>query len=138
VFNRKTRIIIAAILFSISSVTLAQFGFYYWRAMLVANSMAPVSERVRLAAGIPTDSVHALDFRAILKVHDFAPSLSGTRNNFRAVRMYYGIVETLGSLVPSVRDWANAEQTMCSRYLATLTDRHLERNMDCAAALRGN
>ena len=128
---------IAAILFSISSVALGQFGFYYWRAMLRVNSTQPVSERVRLAAGIVTSSVGACDFQAILKVYDLTPTLDGPNNSFRALRTYYGIVETLGRLVPGIADWANAELTTCSRYLAALTDRHLERNLACAAGLRG-
>jgi hypothetical protein len=129
--------LIPAILFSISSVALGQFGFYYWRAMLRVNSTQPVSERVRLAAGIATSSVGGCDFRAILKVHDLAPTLEGPSSSFRALQVYYGIVETLGRLVPGIAVWANAELTTCSRYLAALTDRHLERNLACAAALRG-
>jgi hypothetical protein len=128
---------VAAILFSMSLVALGQFGLYYWRAMLLVNSMEPVSERVRLAAGIATSSVAARDFQAMLKVHDLTPKLDGPSNSFRALRIYYGIVQILGSLVPGNADWANAELTMCSRYLATLTDQHLERNLACAACVRG-
>lgn len=118
-------------------MALGQFGFYYWRAILVANSMTHVSERVRLAAGISATSVSALDFRAILNVHDLTPNLNGPGTNFRALRAYYRIVEKLGSLVPGFASWANAELTMCSRHLAALIDQHLERNVACAAGLRG-
>jgi hypothetical protein len=127
----------AAILFSISLVALGQFGFYYWRAILVANSMAPASERVLVAAGIPATSVRALDFRAILKLYDLAPNLSGQGTSFRMLRTYYWAVEKIGSLVPGLAKWTNSELTICSRYLAALADQHLERNMVCAASLRG-
>ena len=127
----------AAILFLISVVGLGQFGVYYWRATIAANSTVPVSDRVRVAAGISTTSVSSRDFRAILKVHDLTPDLRGRGENFRAIRAYYLVVEKLGHLIPLAADWAEAEMTMCSRYVAVLIDQHLERNMACAVRMRG-
>jgi hypothetical protein len=34
-------------------------------------------------------------------------------------------------------NWSNAEMTTCSRYVAVLMDQHMERNMVCAAQMRG-
>jgi hypothetical protein len=127
----------AAILFLISVAAFGQFGIYYWRATIAANSRVPVSDRVRVAAGISTTSVSSRDFRAILNVHDLTPDLRGRGENFRTIRAYYLVVEKLGRLIPSAAEWAEAEMTMCSRYVAVLIDQHLERNMACAAQMRG-
>jgi hypothetical protein len=34
-------------------------------------------------------------------------------------------------------NWANAEMATCSRYIAVMMEQHLERNMACAAQVRG-
>jgi hypothetical protein len=47
------------------------------------------------------------------------------------------VVEKLGSIVPAMASWADAEMAICSRYVAVLMDQHLERNMVCAAQVRG-
>jgi hypothetical protein len=127
----------AAILFLISVAAFGQFGIYYWRATIAAHSRVPVSDRVRVAAGISTTSVSSRDFRAILNVHDLTPDLRGPGGNFRAIRAYFQVVQKLGRLIPSATDWAEAEMTMCSRYMAARIDQHLERNMACAAHMRG-
>ena len=127
----------ATILFLISMVAFGQFGIYYWRASIAATSRTPVSDRVRVAAGISTTSLSSRDFRAILNVHDLTPDLRGPAGKFRAIRAYYLVVETLGRFIPSVTDWAEAEMTMCSHYIAVLVDQHLERNMACAVRMRG-
>jgi hypothetical protein len=127
----------ATILFLISMVTFGQFGIYYWRASIAVNSGAPVSDRLRIAAGISTTSLSSRDFRAILNVHELVPDLGARGGKFRAIRAYYSTVENLGRFIPSVAAWAEAEMTMCSNYIAVLIDEQLERNMTCAVHMRG-
>ena len=128
---------IAAILFCVSIVACGQFGLYYWRAMILSVSALPVSDRLRVAAKILTTSVGARDFRAIMSTHDLVPDLGGSSGGFRAIRTYYAVVEKLGRLIPSLAKWSEAEMTTCSRYAAVLVDQHLERNLICAAQMRG-
>jgi hypothetical protein len=128
---------IAVILFVMSTVALGQFGLYYWRAMIAGVAANPVSERVLTAAGIAAPSIGARDFHSILSLNDLAPNLRGPNGHFRGVRAYYAIVEKLGQIVPAMASWANAEMATCSRYAAVLVDRHMERNMVCAAQVRG-
>jgi hypothetical protein len=128
---------IAAILFCVSIVALGQFGLYYWRATISNISTQPVSDRVRIAAGIPTSSPKSSDFRAILNVLELTPTLNGDNGAYRTVRAYYVLVEKIGRLIPAVTAWAEAEMEMCSRYMAVLVDQRLDRNMDCAVKLRG-
>jgi hypothetical protein len=128
---------IAAILFTVSVSAFVQFALYYWRAMLAGVAAQPISDRVRAAAGISSQGVAAQDFRSILSLHELAPELRGPGGSFRAVRSYYAVVQKLGRLIPSMANWANGEMATCSRYLAVLVDQHLERNMVCAAQVRG-
>ena len=129
---------IAAILLCVSTVACCQFGFYYWRAMILSISALPVSDRLRVAAKIATTQVGSGDFGAIMTTRELVPDLGGSRGgNFRAIRAYYAVVEKLGRLTPSLAKWSEAEMVTCSRYAAVLVDRHLERNLVCAAQMRG-
>ena len=128
---------IPAILFTVSVAAFLQFGLYYWRATISGVAAQPISERIRAAAGISAASIGARDFRSILKVKDLTPDLRGPSGNFAALRTYYSIVEKMGSIVPAMAKWSNSEMATCSRYIAVLMDQHMERNMACAAQMRG-
>lgn len=128
---------IAAILFTVSIVAFGQFGLYYWRATISGVAAQAISDRIRAAAGISTPSIGARDFRNILILNNLSPDLRGPSGSFTVVRAYYSIVETLGKIVPAMANWSNAEMATCSRYVAVLMDQHLERNMACAAQMRG-
>jgi hypothetical protein len=128
---------IATILFTVSAVAFVQFALYYWRAMISGVATQPVSDRIRTAAGIATPQIGAQDFRSILSLHDLSPNLRGPNGSFRGVRLYYAMIEKLGSVIPAMADWADAEMTTCSRYVAVLVDQHLEQNIACAAQVRG-
>jgi hypothetical protein len=127
---------IAAIILTVSVTSLFQFGLYYWRAVIAGIAAQPVSDRIRTAAGLATDRIGAEDFRSIVSLHDLSPDLRGPSGSFTGVRAYYSVVEKLGSLIPGMANWANAEMLTCSRYVAVLVDQHLERNMACAAQVR--
>src|ERR1700737_3669844 len=128
---------IAAILFMVSALALVQFAVYYWRAIISEVAAQPISDRIRTAAGITAPQISGQDFRSILSLHDLSPDLRGPNGSFFGVRTYYSAVEKLGSLMPALTSWANAEMLTCSRYVAVLVDQHLERNMACAAQVRG-
>jgi hypothetical protein len=128
---------IAAILLTVSVVAFAQFGLYYWRAMISTVARKAISERIRVAAGIAGPTIGPLDFRNIVMLKDLSPDLRGPNGSFRAIRTYYAMVQKLGRVIPAMASWANAEMTTCSRYVAVLMDQHLERNLACAAEVRG-
>jgi hypothetical protein len=129
--------VIAMILLFVSIVTLGQFGLYYWRAMIMSVSALPVSDRLRVAAGITAMAIGSHDFGAILSTYNLVPDLRGSGGSLRAVRTYYAVVEKLGHMIPATAKWAEAEMTTCSRYAAVLVDQHLECNLACAAQMRG-
>jgi hypothetical protein len=128
---------IAAIIFTVSVVAFAQFGLHYWRATISEIASQAISDRIRVAAGITHTTIGGQDFRNIVILKDLSPDLRGPNGNFTAIRAYYAVVEKLGSIVPAVAGWADAEMATCSRYVAVLMDQHLERNMACAARVRG-
>lgn len=128
---------IAAILFMVSAVALVQFALYYCRATVSGVAAQPISDRIRTAAGISAPQIGAQDFRSILSLHDLSPDLRGPNGTFRGIRAYYSVVEKLGRVIPAMASWANAEMLTCSRYVAVLVDQHLERNLACAAQVRG-
>jgi hypothetical protein len=127
---------IAAILFTVSVAALVQFALYYWRAVIAGIAAQPISERIRVAAGITAPQIAAGDFRSIVSLRDLSPDLRGPNGGFTGVKAYYSVVEKLGKLIPGMRSWANVEMLTCSRYVAVLVDQHLERNMVCAAQVR--
>lgn len=129
---------VAIIIFAFSALALAQFGLYYWRATISGVASQAISERIRVAAGIAsTAAIGARDFHSILILNNLSPDLRGPNGNFRAIRMYYAVVEKLGAALPAISAWADAEMATCSRYVAVLMDQHLERNIACAAQVRG-
>ena len=137
VVRGKIQVMIAAILFMVSIVALGQFALYYWRAVISGVATQTISERVRTAAGITAPQIGARDFHTILSLHDLSPDLRGPNGRFIGLRAYFSVIEKLGRLIPATAGWANAEMLTCSRYIAVLVDQHLERNMVCAAQVRG-
>lgn len=126
---------ITILLFFASLITLAQFGFYYWRTRIRSISALPVSDRVRAAARITTSTVGSHDFQAILSVYDSVPHLGGCTDRFRAIRTYYAVVEKLGRRIPSMAKWSEVEMTSCSSYIAVLVDRHIQHNNASASQM---
>lgn len=128
---------VAVILLVISTVALGQFALYYSRAVMAGVASLPVSDRLRLAAGIEATSIGPTDFNAVLSVNEMAPGLHGPCGPMRLVRTYYAVVAGLGRVVPALAAWSEQEMTLCSRYVAVLVDQRLEQNLACAAELRG-
>jgi hypothetical protein len=128
---------IAAIILTVSIVALGQFGLYYWRAMISGIAAQAISDRIRSAAGITSRPIGAQDFHSVLIINNLSPDLRGPGGSFRVIRTYYAAVEKLGKIVPAMASWSNAEMATCARYVAVLMDQHLERNIACAAQMRG-
>lgn len=128
---------IAVLICVVSVAAFAQFGLYYWRATISEVASQAISDRIRVAAGITHAGIGAQDFRSIMILNDLSPDLQGSNGTFRGIRFYYSAVESIGKIVPAMGKWADSEMATCSRYVAVLMDQHLERNMACAAQVRG-
>ena len=133
---------IAAVLFTVSLAALGQFALYYWRAVMAGVAARPLSDRLRAAAGLASESVGADDFRAVMSLHDMTPRLKDDNGGLWLVWAYYNAVEALGHLagksLPQLAAWTQREMTTCSRYVAVLVDQRLERNLACAAEARSS
>src|SRR6267143_1003545 len=130
----------AAMLFTISIVALAQFGLYYWRAVLSGVAAQPVSDRVLSAAHVENGHVTSQDFATLSGLHELTPDLYPNRGGLGLVRLYYRIVEGVeaiaGSHIPAVAAWSHRERGICARYAAVQVDRRLHANLELAASLR--
>ena len=130
----------AAMLFAISIVALAQFGLYYWRAVLSGVAAQPVSDRVLSAARVENGRVTQQHFETLAGLHDLTPDLYPNSSGLGLVRLYYRAVEGLGALVggriPAVAAWSIRERVICARYAAVQVDRRLQANLQLAASLR--
>ena len=130
----------AAMLFTISIVALAQFGLYYWRAVLSGVAAQPVSDRVLWAAHVENGRVTSQHFETLAGLHDLTPDLYPNRGGLGLVRLYHRLVQVIdalaGSRIPAVAAWSNRERAICARYAAVQVDRRLQANLELAASLR--
>jgi hypothetical protein len=128
---------IAVVILVVSVVAFAQFWVYYWRATMTGIAAQAISDTIRVAAGITDKTISGQDFRNILILKDLSPSLRGPGGSMFAIRMYFQAIEKMGKMVPAMASWANTEMATCSRYVAVRMDQHLQRNILCAAQVRG-
>lgn len=130
----------AAMLLTISIAALAQFGLFYWRAVMGGVAAQPISERVLAAARLDGQTLRAGDFSTFADLHEITPMLQARGSWFGAVSAYYHLMGVVGRLAgfldPAVAKWAESEQATCSRYAAVLVDRRMRNNLACSAALR--
>jgi len=130
----------SAMLFTISTIALAQFGLYYWRAVLSGVAAQPVSARVLAAARVDNGRVTSQHFGTLAGLHDLTPDLYPSRGGLGLVRLYYRMIQGVdalaGSRVPAIAAWSNRERGICARYAAVQVDRRLQANLELAASLR--
>lgn len=130
----------SALLFAIAVVALAQFGVYYWRAVLIGVASQPISSRVMEAADVKEARLRGADFEKLAGLLSLTPQLTGKANKLGLVRAYYysvgKISQTFGSLSPAVALWSEQERILCARYAAVHVERRLEANLAQAASVR--
>lgn len=126
----------STMLLAISIVALAQFGLYYWRAVLTGIAAKPISNRVLEAARLEEPELRGNDFEKLAGLLTLTPELRGRGDHLGPVRAYYAIVGFLGSLSPAFRAWSEQERVLCARYTAVQVERRLEANLAQAASLR--
>ncbi|HXN25442.1 MAG TPA: hypothetical protein VOA41_22140 [Candidatus Dormibacteraeota bacterium] len=113
----------------------AQFGVYYWRAIMVGLAAEPVSAALA-AAGLPPSAVDGSVFPTLVGMHKLTPCLSegsgGRRGGLLPVSVYFHFVHSLARTVglrfPRVAAWTQREMTLCARYAAVLVARRLKSN----------
>jgi len=126
----------SAMLLAISIVALAQFGLYYWRAVLTGVAAQPISNRVLEAAQLEEPDLRGKDFEKLAGLLTLTPELEGHGDSLGPVRAYYAVVGFLGTVSPAFSAWSEQERVLCARYTAVQVERRLEANLAQAASLR--
>lgn len=130
---------VAALIFVISAVALAQFAVFSWRAALLSVAAQPLSEDICGVVGIAANSADPKDFQTLSSLHQICPELNQASREVWLVRAYYSSVRALGWLGGSVSPvwgtWTNREMAVCTRYVAVAIDERLQRNRACVAQL---
>jgi hypothetical protein len=127
--------LIAALIFVMSSAVIIQFGLLSWRSALirVASEALPAAREASvIAVAKPLISEEFANITAYGKLcPDFA---DGSYLKLRSVRLYYRGLQLLRSL--SEMAWTAREMTLCTRYAAVMLSHRLERNQAMLASVR--
>jgi len=130
----------SAMLLAISTIALAQFGAYYWRAVVTGVAVQPVSEHVFDAARVNKRDLNGEDFRSLAGLHQLTPDLNARRSGLGLVPLYFQIIHAIGKLaagrIAAIADWAESERILCARFAAVQVDKRLQANLALAAAIR--
>jgi hypothetical protein len=130
----------SALLLAISMAALAQFGVFYWRALVAGIAAQPISEQVLAAAKVGSETMRGEDYRSLAQLHKLTPDLCAKSSGLGLVPLYFKLMHAVGTLaagrVATLADWAESERALCARYAAVQVDRRLQANMAFAAAMR--
>lgn len=131
----------AALILVFSVLALLQFAISQWRMIWLTTANQPLSDSLRLTAGIDTDSIGAKDFGKLLGLCDeMSPLLKNGTPWLREVKGYYGLMAGMEKLCrsvqPALAGWASGEMRTCSRYVAVLLDQNLALDLDRQATAR--
>jgi len=130
----------SALLLAISMAALAQFGVFYWRALVAGVAAQAVSEQVLAAAKVDSETMRGEDYRSLAQLHKLTPELCAKSSGLGLVPVYFKLMHAIGTLaagrVATLADWAESERALCARYAAVQVDRRLQANMAFAAAMR--
>ena len=130
----------SAMLLAISTVALAQFAVYYWRAIVAGVAVQPVSEQVFAAARVKRSELRGEDFRSLAELHNLTPDLAAQTSGLGLVPLYFKLIHAVGKMaagrVAALAEWAENERVLCARYAAVQIDRRLQSNLVMAASIR--
>jgi len=130
----------SAMLLAISIVALAQFGLYYWRAVVAGVAAQPVSSEVFEAARVQESTLCGADFEKLAGLLTLTPELKRAGVGLGLVPAYFSIVGKIsnwfGQISPALANWTEHEQVLCARYAAVQIGRRLEANLAQAASIR--
>lgn len=129
---------IAALICVVSAVALAQFFFWYCRAVLASTRSVELSERVLEVAGVAGRSVAAEDFGRLLQYLFLCPEHNSYQGQVRAVGIYYQMLSVVnrlgGALIPRVAAWTERDRIACSYFAAVVLDRRISHSRELFAS----
>jgi hypothetical protein len=129
----------AAILLTISVTAMAQFGLFYWRALVASEAALPVSQEVLEAVNVAS-SLRGDDFQPLAELHAVTPDLSAQSGGLGFVPTYFKLMRAIGTLaagrLSGLANWTEGERILCARYAAVQVERRLRSNLEMAASIR--
>jgi len=129
----------SALILAVSIVALAQFGAFYWRAIVAGIAAQPVSGQVLAAANVDK-SILGQDYRSLAQLHQLTPDLCAKSSGLGLVPLYFKFIHGIGKLasrrMSALANWAESESALCARYVAVQIDRRLQANAQLAASMR--
>jgi hypothetical protein len=132
---------ISLLILVLACLALGQFAISQWRTIWIAAASQPISDSLRVTAGIEDAAIGAKDFGSLLDLCDnLSPGLRKKTPWLKEVSLYYRVVaklEVISKLqLPSLSSWASREMKICSRYVAVVLDQNLAMNLDRRLAAR--
>ncbi len=124
---------IAAIIFVISLVMLAQFFVAYCCSLLTAYAKIEVSVQVCRIAGLGSGDARADEFHRLFQLVRLCPDPGDDGLELRAVHSYYGLLNALQvplALAPTAATWVARQRAACSHFAAVALDRRVAGNGD--------
>jgi hypothetical protein len=130
----------SALLLAISIVALAQFGAFYWRAVVAGIAAQPVSGQVLAAANLNPGTLRGEDYRSLAQLHKLTTDICAKSSGLGLVPLYFKLVHAIGKMasgrIAALAEWAESERALCARYAAVQIDRRLQANLELAASMR--
>jgi hypothetical protein len=126
-----------------AAFALVKFGISQWRAIWITTASQPLSDSLRVTAGIDGAAIGAGDFGTLVHLcNELSPDLKKKSPWLREVSVYYRAVEKLEHAfrvkLPAISGWAKGEMQICSRYVAVILDQSLSMSLDREFATRTN
>jgi hypothetical protein len=126
-----------------SGFALIRFAVSQWRAIWISSANQPLSDSLRLTAGIDAAAITGEDFGRLMNLCDqLSPELKKSTPWLSEVSTYYRAIARLQQVskttVPSLANWAACEMQSCARYVAVVLDQNLAMNLDRRLANQSN
>jgi len=130
----------AALLLTLSLLALAQFGAFYWRALVACEAARPISQDVLDAVKVDAQSLRGDDYHSLAELHSLTPDFSFKSSGLGLVPAYFKLIHAIGTLatgrMEGLASWAEGERVLCARYAAAQIERRLQSNLEIAASVR--
>jgi hypothetical protein len=132
---------VSVLILVFAALALAQFVLAQWRAIWLSTANQPLSDNLRLVAGIDADHLGEHDFRAVFSLcNELAPGARKVSPWLPGIARYYRVLaileRPLQRLIPKLSQMVSGEMKACSRFVAVALDQHLSVDMDRRVAVR--
>jgi len=123
---------IAALILSISLLTLLQFFVSYSRALIAESREHNLSDETREICGIESGVVAGDKFPRLSELIALCPESGGDNIQVRAVALYFRLLvlarNFLSWAIPSTAPWIESERGGCAYAAAVILDRRIAFN----------